>query len=236
MTGTENRKGTGWLIAYLGIMAMMIVSPTFFVSDIATTVNEFTAPKLKELGIFYLLLVVLALDVVNYYNANARIPDTKTVIMNFALSWFVSTIALIIVFTMIAVPNWYFALTEITLGKGSFVQWSVIAFNEGLLLILIAAVFKYGIYPGLKDSYASGNILGIQYNIPGWKRFSNGFPAAGFMAVLHYTAYRGSISTMLVAFAMFALFWWLRESLGFGWAEGLHFGWNFALAFVFGGI
>ena len=238
MASTENRRGIKYLTFYFLVMLFFGISDTttqFFFPE--------TGAELQRLIMYYfpwvvaLMVLIVWMDLSGGVSKLPAIPPLWIVILNFSLFLIPSYLIFVWVFQghLNTIPIF---------GFNSFVRETVISFSENLIgLILLPALIPLGKGTG---TIASGKILErgkytVSYAIPNLNRLKYGLYAVFFVSLLHIgslsrklNSWNDLISALSITLFMFGIFWFIKETIGFGASEAVHNGWNLALVTLTG--
>lgn len=196
---------------------------------------------------FYLLAIVVFMAVVLWLAQNHNIPSLPTI---------PSIWAVILNFIFFLIPS-YLLLSFLIQGQIStipnvtgkdFIEQGIIALDENLLaFILLASVFPLGTGTGniLKSPWTIIKIAdyNLNFNPPNFNRFKYGLYAILYITLLHAGAYSYQVTStgeffisLLIAFILFMLLWFIKETFGYGACVASHLSWNLILIGVRGSV
>lgn len=193
-----------------------------------------------ELIRFYLLATIALITIVIWLAQNhnipslPKIPPLYTVILNFSI-FFMLTYTL---FAWIVSGN----LSKIPIPNSqNFIEQSIIAsFENTIAVILVPTIFPWGTGTGsvLRSPISLFKLRDyeLKFDPPSINRFKYGLIGVLFITLLHAGAYSFQQATinqfyiaMVIAGIMFAIFWWVKETFGFGSCIATHLSWNLIL-------
>ena len=229
------------------IAALLSVNAFLGISDKTT---KFLFPdfgqEVFDLVRFYLLTIVVFGLVVVWLAVNhnipslPKIPSIWAVVLNFAIFLIPSYLLIVYFFR----GDSYVPL----FGIKSLIGQGIIASDENLLaFILLPTIFPLGTGVGsiLRKPVTLLQIkdYSLNFNPPDLNRFKYGLYAISLITLLHVGAYSAQVATfnefyaaLLVAFVMFNVLWWIKETFGFGACVATHTSWNLALIALRGSI
>jgi len=230
------------------IAILLSINALFGLSDKTT---KFIFPEFGqevfEIVNFYLFAILIFTIIVIWLEVNGNIvslptiPNIWVVFLNFAIFFIPSYLFI----------SWLFQGNVSNVGIFSmrnFVEQGIVASNENLIaFILLPTIFPLGTGVGniLKKPLVLIKLRDyiLNFNPPTWNRHKYGLKAIGLITLLHAGTYSyqspdisGFYLSLTVAFILFNILWWIKETFGFGSCVACHLSWNLVLLTIRGAV
>ncbi|MDD3840111.1 MAG: hypothetical protein PHP06_06000 [Clostridia bacterium] len=227
-------------------IAVYVIAMLFLGISKETTTFIFpgTGDKIYDVINFYFVGAVALMVAISWLAQNnsipyvPKVPPLWAIGVNFIIFFPLFYIFLHFIFTgtlNLTIPT----LTNIVIE-------SAISFNENFIaFILLPTLLPWGKGTG---SIIKGNIFTIKgytlkYDVPNLNRMRYGLPSIFIISILHVGSYSQNVSSfnefyvvLAIAFILFFIMYGIKETFGFGAAEGGHLSWNLTLLGLRGAV